>query len=940
MRVSVRIWIALVAISVVGGTPLARALAADAASDTTATTTTTAASPSDATVGEVVVTGSMFRRTTIETASPITTISSEQLKAAGITTISDAIRSLSADNSGSIPTAFGDGFAAGSSGVALRGLTVNSTVVLIDGLRTANYPLADDGERGFVDLNSIPESVLDHAEVLKDGASSLYGADAIAGVVNLVLKPSFQGVDASAEVGDSQHGGGATRNFNLTVGHGDLSTDRYNAYVNVEYEKDDRITVGQRGFPFNTFNLTSVGGDDLNAGDPPFGVGSTYGSVTPARLTTPGDPTTGKALKGAVSQPLRPCGTGSTQETDSLGNVYCDQNQAIDGDDQPSQQRFGAYGRFTVQLTDNIQAYFSGSFYENKVELDGIPPQIQNSTPNNTNSIALPARLANGSLNPNDPFAALGEAALINYAFGDIGTGALENNHVYRFVLGLKGSTAGWDYNFGGVVSHSSLDTVNNGFINYPQLISDIENGTYNFIDPSANSAATREALAPPLTKTSTSDLDSVDISASHNLFQLPGGQLRLGFGGQVRYEANDDPDLNPGDEAQGLGIAHTIGHHTVLAAFGELDAPVIKQVDIDLSGRYDHYSDAGGAFSPKAGVKWTVAKELALRATVSRGFRAPSFAENGSSAAEGFITYSLPASYKAAHGGDGYTLPYSLAELTTANPDIKPETSTSYTVGTVFEPRHYFSISIDYYDIRKSNVIVQSDPSVILADYFAGLPLPANSYIIPDVPDPAHPSLLPRPSVVASPYINADSLVTNGMDIDMRVKFDLPLDIKVTSDVNWTDIFHFLYSQSGEKPVDYVGTQSPYNLSSGAGTPKYRATWTTSFDYKRLNVTTTVYYTSSIKEYALDISPGCFSTNAEGADIPLNCTVPSFVDLDVTTDYKINDKLDLFADMENALDTNPPFDPLNYAGVNYNPTYNQAGIIGRFFKIGVHAKF
>lgn len=913
-------------------------LAADASSTTTATAATT--TPPQPTVGEVVVTGSLFRRTTVETASPVTTLSSEQIKAAGITTISDAIRSLSADNSGSIPTAFGNGFAAGSSGVALRGLTVNSTVVLIDGMRTANYPLADDGERGFVDLNSIPESVLDHAEVLKDGASSLYGADAIAGVVNLVLKPSFEGLDASVEAGTSQHGGGTTRDVNLTIGHGDLTSDKYNAYVNVEYEKDDKIAVGQRGFPFNTFDLSTVGGDNLNAGDPPYGVGSVYGSVTPAKLKNPADPTTGRALKGAVSQPLRPCGAGSTQETDSIGNVYCEQNFATNGDDEPAEQRFGAYGRFTVQLNSNTQVYVSASYYQNKVEIDGAPSQIQNSTPNNTNSIALPARLANGNLNPNDPFAALGEAALINYAFGDIGSTSLEYNHVYRFVLGLKGVAAGWDYNIGGNVSHSALDTLNEGYINYPQLITDIENGTYNFVDPAANSAATRAALAPPLAKTSTSDLDSVDVSASHDLFHLPGGALRLGFGGQVRYEANDDPDLNPGLAAQGLGIAHTIGHHTVLAAFGELDAPIIKQVDIDLSGRYDHYSDAGGAFSPKAGVKWTVTKELALRATVSRGFRAPSFAENGSSAAEGFITYSLPASFKAAHGGDGYTLPYNLAELTTANPDIKPETSTSYTVGAVFEPRRYFSVSIDYYNIRKQNVIVQSDPSAILADYFAGRPLPANSYIIADVPDPAHPNLLARPSVVASPYINANSLQTNGMDIDMRIKFQLPLDVKLTSDVNWTDIFHFYYSQPGEATVDYVGTESPYNLSSGAGTPKYRLTWTTSFDYKRFDITATVYYTSSIKEYALDIAPGCFSTNAEGANIPLNCTVSSFTDLDLTTDYKINDRLDVFADMMNVLDSQPPFDPLNYAGVNYNPTFNQAGIVGRFFKLGIHAKF
>src|ERR1700693_3832154 len=135
-------------------------------------------------VETVVVTGTMLHQTV--TPSPVTVISREQIDQSSLTTITDVIRAVSADNSGTIPTGFTGGFAAGASGVALRGLTVNSTLVLIDGLRTTNYALADDGQRGFVDLNTIPLDAVDHVEVLKDGASSLYGTDAIAGVVNII----------------------------------------------------------------------------------------------------------------------------------------------------------------------------------------------------------------------------------------------------------------------------------------------------------------------------------------------------------------------------------------------------------------------------------------------------------------------------------------------------------------------------------------------------------------------------------------------------------------------------------------------------------------------------------------------------------------------------------------------------------------------------------
>ncbi|MGB9430073.1 MAG: Plug domain-containing protein [Gammaproteobacteria bacterium] len=130
-------------------------------------------------LGKIMVTGTAIPRTGIETPSPVTVITAQQIQESGLTTIADVVRSLSADNSGTIPLAFTAGFANGSSGVALRGLTVNSTLVLIDGRRTTAYPLADDGERSFTDLNTIPLNAVERIEVLKDGASSIYGADAI-----------------------------------------------------------------------------------------------------------------------------------------------------------------------------------------------------------------------------------------------------------------------------------------------------------------------------------------------------------------------------------------------------------------------------------------------------------------------------------------------------------------------------------------------------------------------------------------------------------------------------------------------------------------------------------------------------------------------------------------------------------------------------------------
>ncbi len=232
-------------------------------------------------MSEVVVTGSLLRRTDTETESPVTVMTAQDIQRAGLTTIADVVRSISADNSGTIPTAFGVGFAAGSSGVALRGLTVNSTLVLIDGRRAAPYALADDGQRSFVDLNTIPLDSVERVEVLKDGASSIYGADAIAGVVNVILKKQYQGAEVYAEVGKGQHPGGGTDRFTASLGKGDLDTDRFNAYFNLEYQGDSRILGTDRPFPFNTNDLSSIGGINNLAGTPGSFSGTTTAIVAP-----------------------------------------------------------------------------------------------------------------------------------------------------------------------------------------------------------------------------------------------------------------------------------------------------------------------------------------------------------------------------------------------------------------------------------------------------------------------------------------------------------------------------------------------------------------------------------------------------------------------------------------------------------------------------------
>src|ERR1017187_1779352 len=153
------------------------------------------AAGSSATLDTIVVTGSYIRRTNAESPSPVTTIDADQIEKSGLNSIADVIRTVSADNSGTLSQAFSGAMAGGADGVALRGLTVDATLVLVDGHRMASYPLTDDGQRQFVDIDSLPMAIVDRVEILKDGASATYGSDAIAGVVNVILKKEFPGLD-------------------------------------------------------------------------------------------------------------------------------------------------------------------------------------------------------------------------------------------------------------------------------------------------------------------------------------------------------------------------------------------------------------------------------------------------------------------------------------------------------------------------------------------------------------------------------------------------------------------------------------------------------------------------------------------------------------------------------------------------------------------------
>jgi iron complex outermembrane receptor protein len=970
--------------------PLALILAASPALAQTAPATQAtvpAQETADAAGPDIVVTGTLFRRTDTETPSPVTVLSSDTLAKAGITNINDAVRSISADGAGSISTGFANGFSAGGAAVSLRGLGVSSTLVLIDGLRSTNFPLNDDGHNAYVDLNSIPFSAVERVEVLKDGASSSYGADAIGGVVNIIMKKHFTGVAAAVEGGVSEHGDGARYRANLTAGIGNYDEKGWNLYVNGEYQKDEAISATSRPFPYNTLDLSSLpGGLDNNTGDSSLTTASTNAVVRRSPQSDLNNPFAGGVASGTYTLLTSPanCVNGTFTVTGAAGGTGCKHDYGKEygtryNDIQPVQERYNFSGRLSFRVSDSIEGYLTGSYSHNHVTIGRAPTSIRQTQPygssptlaSNNPGIVLPyfvcaagtncATAADKKLNPNNPYAtniaataagAMANAARIYYAFGDIPVGTDRQNEVFRGAAGLSGDfEGGYHWKIDAVAARDNLSITSYGVLNIAGLKQAINTGAYNFVNPSANTQAVRDQVAPTFTVPSHTSLMSLDASIGKSLFDLPGGPLQFAVGGQVRREVEENNSLNPNLDRY-ANTSAAFGKHTVVAGYFEVNAPILDTLEVNASGRYDHYSEGFSHFSPKIGAKWTPIKQLAIRGTYSNGFRAPTFAENNpASSFAGFVTVTPPTSFQLAHGGlltggntNPYAQAYSLGSGATGNPNLKPEKSRSFTAGIVFEPVHNVSFTVDYYNIKKTDVIVVGpDALTARANYFAGTALPAGySVAAVDAPDPLFPAALPRVLIINVPYVNAGSATVSGIDFGANVSVPLGNNVKFTSRLDLTYLIQYDLNPGGGGTIQkYAGTLGPYELSSGAGTPRVRGNWQNTLEFGPFALTATTYYVSRIKEVAADEGDdlSCAGGNLYGTGSSY-CFIKRFIYADVSAAVRVSDDFTFNLFVGNITGAKAPIAPASYSGTNYLPTWHIAGVVGRTFRAGATFKF
>jgi iron complex outermembrane recepter protein len=922
----------------------------------------------------VTVTGSLIRDPNTTSASPIEELSMRDLQRRGIKTVTDALQQLSSNGSGNLTNAFGanGAFAAGASAPSLHGLTTDSTLVLMDGQRLSYYPLADDGERDFVDTNWMPASIMERIDVLEDGGSARYGADAVAGVINFITRKEIKGFEGNAEGGLTQGGYGGHQRLYATYGHGDLERDGYNFYVNSEYQQDDAIMNNQVGYPFNTSNLSGIGGQNYITNNPNAGAIGVFGG-TPNAMVAP--VVNGQAGNYQLLNPSTPCAkygnasSGSTGITpgQTFSGCSLDATKAY-SQIVPDIRRINATAHFTANVTPRSQltAMFTYSqtlssfIYTRPAELNNTFTQDQLA---NTTALLIPATLPNGQLNPNDPFASKGEAASMYYQFGDLLPQETTYNQNFRGSVRYDGSAAShwgsdWNYDVNFTGMNSDLTQTYTGFPTVNGIENAVTNGTYNFVNPSQNSASVLNTIAPKDVVHDNSAEYSGEATLSKGLFRLPGGMAKLAIGTNIRYESLNAPNGNPanlsdpGAQYFEINPVNAQGSRWVESGFFEVGLPFTKMLSMDVSGRYDNYSGGYHHYTPQVGITFKPVKQFTLRGTFSHGFRVPSFSElNGSTV--GYVNLNLangiaPASFIQAHGGDSYVTNLPIGLNTSGNKDLKAEVATNFSGGAVIKPVDWITLSADYYYIKKSNYIYGNpagqNAGGVIADWLTGQALPSGVTVTPGAPDPLHPNAPVAPGIVNFGYVNTPWMRTDGVQLGFTASHRLP---GALHEINWYSKGEMTYVHSfaigtGSSIYEFAGTVGPFNTTSASGTPRWRANWANTFTWRKLSATPTVYYTSGYKATAADVGVNACGEGLVGfGQSPTNqCHIRNYWDVDLTLNYQINRHWSVYANVYNLLGFRSPYDFATYGAYLYNSSWSQKSIVMRSFQFGANVNF
>ena len=715
------------------------AMAAVSAGALSATSALAQESEDAATLDTIEVTGSRLKRADIEGAVPVIVIDRAQIDASGDVSVADVLRDSTFASFGNFKPQSGSS-AQSLATIDLRGVGSGRTLVLIDGRRAPTNPMSASSG---TDLNAIPLAAVERIEILSDGASAVYGSDAIGGVVNVILRKDFNGAEIRYGIGSTEVKGGDLQDMSVVFGS---SSDRTRVIGGASSSKRGMV-----------FTRDQIGGQGLGV--------STYGNnYYDWEMVDTDDDGIEDSLGGTIrAVPGFDCTQGAFWVT---GSGTCSFNFNSVAANDAKVDNTSVFVRADHQINDNWSVYGSASM--TKVETFGryapVPGvvRVEDGTPNDINN------------NPDLIDPVTGTDGLPTYYFHRFAAAGNRDNWTDTtnsdFLVGFQGQltdTIGVD--FGMRRTDYKYVELGRGYIVANLANAAANSGDYILTDPYGADPDVLAGIQATISRDSRWTTDEIYALVNFDLFEMGGGTSNGVFGVEYREDSLVDlyDSLSEAGQVLGSSGGSTSGSRDAKAVYFEWLLPFTSNFDITLAGRWDSYSDYGNDFSPKIAMRWQPLDTLTLRASYGEGFRAPGL--DILNAKTSFSAEPVNDAASCAALGEPSTCQLQVDTYFQANPNLASEQSTQFSVGAVWDPLEWLDLSVDYYNIEIENTISQITPQAII-----------NSDLDPDTYGPIPPgmSITRRPNgaidEIIAGYANQGTLETDGIDFRANTSFDL----------------------------------------------------------------------------------------------------------------------------------------------------------------------
>ena len=891
-----------------------------------------AAQTSDATQ-RIEVTGSLIRRLASEAATQVVTLNIEELQKSGVTNAEQAVKYITQQQGDTATSGSVSGTNGAASFANLRSLGPGRTLVLLNGKRVAPNPFAVVG----TDLNTLPLAAIARIETLADGASSIYGTDAIAGVINFITRKDYKGGSIGVGAQVTEAGGGDVSTATLLGGIGDLDSQRWNVFAGLNLRKGKPMRGDEREFsrssyqPENGFNGTS-----------PTSFPANYNQTA-----NPGSPT-GTPARVANANPTSPAcdppGSISIPEVNGT-RIRCFADTQIYTNTVPEQEQNSLFVRGSFALTKEHTASLEYFRSQNRVTTT-IAPSPEGGLTMPQSSTYYPGNgvyAANPALNTARPISIAWRTVPLGSRQGE------QENVTQRLVAAIEGSLAGWDYNVNAVVSRAEVDNV---FLNgYPATLplragvsgcaagfstttgactTPLLDGAGNriFLNPFGAQTAAGQAYLESIevngpVQNGQSNTKAVSATASKALFKMGGGDAVLAVNVEARKEDmvyRTDIAKVSQTASSGLAGAGALreGDRDVKAASVEASLPLFKGLDLGLSVRYDKYSDFGNTTNPKISLRWQPTASVLLRASANTGFAAPSLYNLYLPNQRTFTgnRYSDPVLcpggvVNAAAGGvASRDCGIQFQQLQGGNAGLTAEESKAWTVGFVVQPSANVTLGIDYWEYKIKDSISTIGEQSIFADptKYAALYQRCSQVSASDqnlIGACQNKGTADPLAYVINTFLNLGDVETNGIDLQASVNSGNTSAGRFSASYRGTYItkYRFQIEPGGAwfNPVGRYAPQFTTGNSDGGPVIRYQQVVTVNWDQGPWNVQVSNRYLN-----------GYLDQNAQGAPFnvaPFNTRkVQEYSLFDVSLSYTGIKGMTLQAGILNVFDTDPPF--------------------------------